>query len=246
MVAFFMENYRELEDRLNALERDNKKLRRWLSAAVLGAIVLAAGGWAAHDRALSIDKIETNELTITDGKGAARIRMQTSPDNDLATIRILGTDTSVGIISMGSSIKYGASSITFADTKGRRRLAFTVEQDTNVLVNIYNSKGKVSAALAARGSMSAFYGGMFVAIDSTGNSRLMAGSTAEEKYEPFLYFYDKEGRQRAALNARDNGVSLLKFNDDKGYAASAIGSQPKTRGFVVTLDSAGKSLWGSP
>ncbi|MCZ2131721.1 MAG: hypothetical protein LC116_00780 [Bacteroidetes bacterium] len=246
MVAFFMENYRELEDRLNVLERHNKKLRRWLGAVALCAFALAAGGWAVHNRTLSIDKIETNDLTITDSKGMARIRMQTSPDNDLATIRIFGSDTSVSIISMGSSIKYGASSITFTDTKGRRRLAFTVEQDTNVLVNVYNPKGKISAALAARGSMSSFYGGMFVAIDSAGNSRLMAGTTAEEKYEPFLYFYDREGRQRTALNARDNGIGLLKFNDENGRATSAIGTQPKTRGFVVTLDTNGKSLWGSP
>ncbi len=107
-------------------------------------------------------------------------------------------------------------------------------------------KGKISTAFVARGMMSALYGGAFVAIDSAGNSRIMAGSTSEEKYEPFIYFYDKEGKQRAALNVRENGVGVLKFNDEQGRAAAAVGVQPKSKGFVVTLDTTGKSLWGSP
>lgn len=241
-----MDNYNDLEQRLDAVERDNKRLRLWLRIVIVGAVTLITSGWMVQERLLSVDKIETNDLSINDSKGNPRIRMQASKDDDLALFRMFGADTSVSIVTIGTSAKRGASSLTFADTKGRRRLTFTVEQDTNVLVNFYNIKGKISTAIVARGMTSALYAGAFVAIDSSGNSRMMAGSTPEEKYEPFIYFYDKEGKQRAALNVRDNGVGILKFNDEKGRASSAVGVQPKSKGFVVTLDTTGKSLWGSP
>lgn len=241
-----MDNYSDLEQRLGAIERDNKRLRFWLRIVIVGAIALVAGGWIAQERLLSIDKIETNDLSINDNKGNPRIRMQVGKDDDLTLFRMFGADTSVSMITMGVSAKRGASSLTFADTKGRRRLTLTIEQDTNVLVNFYNVKGKISTAFVARGMTSALYGGAFVAIDSSGNSRIMAGTTPEENYEPFIYFYDKAGRQRSAINVRENGVGVLKFNDEQGRACTAVGVQPKSKGFVVTLDTTGKSLWGSP
>lgn len=241
-----MEHTVTVEARLNALERANRRLRLWLRAIVGVVILLAAGGWAERERILSVDSVETNQLSITDSKGNARIRMMTGKDDDLALIRMFGADTNVSLITIGNSARRGASSLTFSDSKGRRRLALTVEQDTNVLINIFNPRGKVSAALVSRGAASAVYSSALIAIDSAGNSRIMAGSTQEEKYEPFLYFYDESGKQRAAVNIRENGVGILKFNDEAGRAAAAIGTQPKSRGFAVTLDTAGKSLWGSP
>ncbi len=241
-----MENFNELNMRIAALEQHNKKLQRWLSVIILSAILAAVGGWTARERILSVDKIETNELTITDSKGKARIRMQTSQADDLALIRIFGADTTFGSVSIGNSINHAASSIAFTDSKGRRRMSLNMENDSNVLLNVYNSMGKVTAALISRGPTSALYSGASVIIDSAGQSRIMSGCTAEEKYEPFLYFFDKSGKQRIAANVREDGVGLLKFNDENEKAASAIGVQPKSRGFVVVLDTAGKSKWGSP
>ncbi len=130
-----MENYGNLECRINAVERDNKRLRLWLRGVIIGALALVAGGWMVQERLLSVDKIETNDLSIMDSKGNARIRMLTSKDDDLVLFRMFGADTSVSMVAIGTSAKRGASSLTFADTKGRRRLTFTVEQDTNIIVN---------------------------------------------------------------------------------------------------------------
>jgi hypothetical protein len=67
----------EVNARLERLERDNRRLRRWLGAVAVGAIVpiLLA---ASHEKAGKT--LEATKIVLKDAKGKVRAEIGTQPD----------------------------------------------------------------------------------------------------------------------------------------------------------------------
>ena len=140
----------ELAERVEALERKARTLRRWvlvLSAALV-SVAVAGACTSSGPRELTLRK-----LTIEDENGTPRIVADTDSEGDLAALVFLDPNEKKRI---AAGTAYGNATLTFWDRDGKLRInAFTGSSSAAVLeIADRNQKKRISAGTVPDGASS--------------------------------------------------------------------------------------------
>lgn len=171
-----------LEERIERLEVQNRRLAAGLSAAVLAGVLLAALG-AAHPKPAPKPAppppppaLVASNLDIRDKAGKTRIALGLDPD--------------------------GAPALTLFDPGGQPRAKLLIDTEGAAALHLMDSTGNmlINAGVASGGSST------IQLLDSSGDARALL--TYHDGY-PQLAFFDPAGDGRAGLGLDADGTPAL-------------------------------------
>jgi hypothetical protein len=250
-----MPDSREVQHRLDRLERQNRRLERALlvAMAAVGALVfLGLTGPQKGDA--SAQTVEAQKIILRDSRGRIRASLGASEAGGELVLYDADGDARVQLFteSDGSGLK-------FFDHAGKPR-AGLAEGSKVAGLAFYNPEGKEQAEVAVD------VDGPIVALSDKQESRRAVLRLEAE--EPALTLYDADGRSRAALGDAleifdGSGERRVFIHVNEGACAAACGPQinllgtdGKARAIMVAppggpsrlvlTDSFGKPLWMVP
>lgn len=237
-----------IAQRIECLERSNRRLRNALLSLCMLIGGAGIGGFILGDRILRVDKIETEELVIRDKAGRARVRLDVTEDNDAALLRFYNRDTTKNIVALGVSNNQKLGGLMLYDSKGIRKLILTNERDTVVTLSMANPRGDVSASILSNGYVNTIIGSTIVlANPKSGKPRAAFGVSDEVgTMEPYMDFYEESGMKRMGILMSQKGLTGLAFFDKYGKNRNFVGMKPSGEGYSVIADTSGKAEWKVP
>lgn len=189
-----------LAQRLDRVERENRRMNR-ACAAILGGIAALVLMGQASQRGRTV---EAEQFILKDANGVTRTELHTLPDGS-PTLRMLDKDGSIRIaIGIASD---GSAAFGLRSREGKGLTALAMKPDGSAGLGFSDSHGRIRAGLEAlaTGESSVFL------------SDLGGKGGAQIKVLPdgwgVLGFRDKEGKPRAVLSLAEDGTVALIFSD---------------------------------
>jgi len=234
-----------LEERVESLERSNRRLKLWVLVvlAVVGGLVCIAATQPVAN------VVRAQRFELVDAKGKVRIQLGIGGKD--------GQAPGAGLF----------------DEKGQLRAALAVGADGSPFLSLYDEKGNGRAGLSAvpEGTGLTLYdekgkGRAGLSLVANGNpllglydekGKVRAGVTLLADGAPRLDLLDEKGTGRAGLSLHPDGAPSLDLLDEKGTGRATLGvTELKTmatgavervpEASLVLFDEAGKVLWRAP
>ncbi|HEX3235412.1 MAG TPA: hypothetical protein VHR41_14530 [Gemmatimonadales bacterium] len=192
---------RGILNRVETVERENRRLRRlWVSSLISIAVLLGLASAlvivsARHGLPGTVaDVIESRQFLLRDADGMVRGAWGTLPDGTMRlSLQAPGSKAGVTL----TALKSGASGLTFSDSSGRSRGVFGILPDE---------------------TLSLTFG------DRTGMTRTSLGLNPEGSAT--LVFADRTGAMRAGMGVDSRGAGTFTVVDRPGAQSSATQSEP--------------------
>jgi hypothetical protein len=206
-----------VHERLDRLERANRRLRSAVVATALAALL----PWVVAARGAS-DVVESTEIVLRDAAGVHRGGLRVTAGGEAALTLADGSGHERFVATTDAA---GRSGLGFYDAEGHPRARFQTTDDSSL--NFYDRRGKLRAAFGLteygprwvseavdRAVRAAAASGDPFAIDVREIERAVERGNAETQQGPVLKLFDPRGRPR--LEARvdmDRPVIFLQTDD---------------------------------
>lgn len=221
----------DLAARVERLERENRRFKRWAAVGVLllgGAVLL---GQAAPERVH--DVVQARDFQLLDAQGRSRGGMSVGSDGSLG----LNMFDQAGAhrVVLGLSPSGAPMLVLHASTKegGGASLALLDDGRAALFLDGRDARGSSLLGCSADGSP------YLSLTDRAGTPRAQLG--LNERLLPSLVILDSAGRSRAVLTLADGGAPFLELYDEDGVGRATLGAtdlvMPKTGASVRTAES---------
>ena len=193
---------RGLLNRLETVERENRRLRRlWVSSLISIAVLLGLATAlvivsARHGLPGTVaDVIESRQFLLRDADGMVRGAWGTLPDGTMRlTLQAPGSKAGVTL----TALKSGASGLTFSDSSGRSRGVFGILPDETLSLTFGDRTGMIRSSLG---------------LNPEGSATLV--------------FADRTGAMRAGMGVDSRGAGTFTVVDRPGAQSAATQSEPE-------------------
>ena len=228
--------YERLVARVDALERQSRRLKRQLFAALVGLLCLGT---------VSATTAQQRAISFSGPKGTLRI--------DALGVHLLtssGKERAVFGYTKLSTIP----AVRFMDQAGTNRMTVGLDTANNGLVRMYSSHDNESVGLNGNGSLW-FY-------DGSGTKRLFAGTTTadtgavimynssgklqSELQDDYLRLGDDTGTEREYIGVTTGSDAVVKLWDRSHTERNFMGAYTDGKAGFSAYDPAGTSTWSSP
>jgi hypothetical protein len=204
---------RNMLQRVETVERENRRLRRlWVSSLISIAVLLGLATAlvivsARHGLPGTVaDVIESRQFLLRDADGMVRGAWGTLPDGTMRlSLQAPGSKAGVTL----TALKSGASGLTFSDSSGRSRGVFGILPDE---------------------TLSLTFG------DRTGMTRTSLGLNPEGSAT--LVFADRSGAMRAGIGVDSRGAGTFSVVDRPGAQSAAPEAAPDDSAMADTAPAA--------
>ena len=192
-----------LSERVDRLERENRRWRRAGVLVLLVGVILATGGarWADGPRT-----VVAEGLLIQDKDGGLRAMLGSGPDGG-ALLTMFDSKLKPRFV-LGVKPD-GEPGLSIKDQDGRLRFGMGFMADGTSRLEVGGSGGKGSVILRVRSDGVADLG-----VLRREKLAVSLGTTPEGTAG--LSGYDRDSKQRLALGVREGGQPVLQFLDEKG------------------------------
>jgi hypothetical protein len=231
-----MDAYEKLASRVDALERQSRRLKRQLFAALVALLCLGT---------VSATTAQQRAISFSGPKGTLRI--------DASGVHLL---TSRGKeVALFGYTKYATlPAVRFMDSGGTNRLIVGLDNGTNGLVRMFSRHGDKSVDLDGNSTLY-FY-------DDSGTKRFFAGTTTEGTGD--MQIYNNSGRlqsefapdyirlgdsgttERAVIGVTTQNDAVIKLWDRSHTVRNVIGAFDNGTWGFASYDTGGSSTWSSP
>jgi hypothetical protein len=128
-----------LAERVESLERENRRLRRYATAALIGGAVLLVGGAQKADAPKTV---EAERFVVRDKDGAVRVTMEALEDHHAGLfIKDVEGRTRIHLGSDGQ--RNGPAGLSFRTREGHNRIRLLVAPETNnPTLDLLDEKGQ--------------------------------------------------------------------------------------------------------
>ena len=172
----------DIEKRVAALERENKRFRCMLVCALAGICAMALMGFGKHQVP---DKIQAKNFEVLNDEGKVMVRMGTFEGDGVVTTYRPSGEILADIV----STKSGAGGMVLYDGAGKQNLILTDVSGGGGSVRVNNSKGQTAVQIGRNGNQA---GSVTIKNQNEKSILLLTGDTAEAGA---IIAYDNEGKQ---------------------------------------------------
>lgn len=228
--------YERLASRVEALERQSRRLKRQLFAALVALLCLGT---------VSATTAQQRALSFSGPKGTVRI--------DASGVHLL-TSRGKEIGLFGYTKAATLPAVRFMDSTGENRLLVGLDTSTNGLVRMWNRRGNEAVSLDGNSSLY-FY-------DDSGTKRLFAGTTTsgagdfeiynsdgklESEFAPdYIRLGDSTATERAVLGVTNQNDAVMKLWDSSHTVRNVVGAFNDGSWGFASYNGSGNSTWSSP
>ncbi|MEK6262600.1 MAG: hypothetical protein AABP62_28730 [Planctomycetota bacterium] len=131
------ENDSSIINRLNALESENRRLKRWCGGALLGFLVVVTCGAAL---------VADNTLILRDRDGNSRFVAGVHPEDIRNTFVSMSDDRRNQFLRMGND-PFNGSYFFILDRADKKRIECGVDKNNNEYMRFYDREGQVVRSL---------------------------------------------------------------------------------------------------
>lgn len=228
--------YERLAARIEALERQSRRLKRQLFAALVGLLCLGT---------ISATTAQQHAISFSGPKGTLRI--------DALGVHLLTSGGKERAL-FGYTKAATLPAVRFMDSAGNNRMTVGLDTASNGLVRMYSSRNYESVGLDGNGSLW-FY-------DESGTKRLFAGTTTvstgavimynssgklqSELQDNYLRLGDDTGTEREYIGVTTTDDAVVKLWDRTHTERNFMGAYTDGRAGFTSYNSDGSSTWSSP
>jgi hypothetical protein len=228
--------YEGLAARIEALERQSRRLKRQLFAALVAVLCLGT---------VSATTAQQRSISFSGPKGTLRIDA-----SGVHLLTINGKERALFGYTKASTMP----AVRFMDQGGTNRLIVGLATDNEGLVRMFTRHDNVSVELGGNGALW-FY-------DSSGTKRLFVGTTTAQSGDVqiynasgtrqselaphFLRLGDDTGTERTYIGVTTENDSVMKLWDSGHTVRNVVGAFTDGTWGFASYDNAGYSHWSSP
>jgi hypothetical protein len=227
--------YEGLAARVDQLERQSRRLKRQLFAALVGLLCLGT---------ISATTAQQRSISFSGPKGSVRI--------DAMGIHFLthGKERAT----LGYSKTYTTPSLRFTDAGGAERAYIGISSEDSALMQMYNTRGDKSVSLSGNGVLY-FYDDsgtkrLYLGTTTTGNGIVeiynTSGSLQSELASDFLRLGDGSGTEREYIGVTTTDEAVVKLWDRSHTERNFMGEFTDGVAGFASYNTSGTSTWSSP
>ncbi len=193
-----------LQERIERLEKHNRRLTRGMVASVCCLVALGLMGAKAATQDGHFRHLTADDIAIVDAAGQRRILLGAGDEGvGMSIVSKAGQK----VVRLGIAAKEHGSGIVVADNEGRPRIGLGLEGDLPSVAMV-NEKGK---KIMAMGGAESSYG--FVIMDDNEVERAGLGF---DKGNVGVMIYDDSGQYVRGMIRQKDGVHYSSYLNEKG------------------------------
>jgi hypothetical protein len=228
--------YERLSARIESLERQSRRLKRQLFAALVGLLCLGT---------VSATTAQPHAISFSGPKGTLRI--------DASGVHLL-TSKGREIALFGYAKAATNPQIRFMDGSGASRMIVGLTTSDNGVVRMFSRKGEQTVSLEGNGLLDFFDNSgiqrMFVGLTTADTPELQmyntSGSQQTALSSTFLKLGDSGANERGYLGVTTEGDTVMKLWDSSHTVRNVAGAFTDGSWGFASYNSNGNATWSSP